>query len=225
MDDLARVSVWAAKHIVVLSGSRQPRVGDSHTITTVCALRCLPVGLNPNSLVVVELRLPQNKPVTRQLGVRLPSHAVHTHASRLTRRPSRLTPHAAPRTTHPAPHTPHPSPRTPQGVRHGQVDTGLGVEVLPVAAGPAADALLVLCALEPVVGRTLMDLMSFEGNQIEVLTPTRTITLHPHDHHSRLPSLFTPSPFSLQPSASSLTLTLALALTLTLTLTLTRWCA
>ena len=51
-----------------LSAARQPRVGDSHTITTVCALRCLPEPLNPETLVVIELKLPQNKPVTRQLG-------------------------------------------------------------------------------------------------------------------------------------------------------------
>ena len=86
-------------------------------------------------------------------------------------------------------------------MRHGQVDTGLGVEVLPVAAGPAADALLVLCALEPVVGRAVMDLMSFEGNQIEVLTLTLTLTLtlHPHIHPS--PSPFNPHPHS-SPSPS-----------------------
>ena len=91
-------------------------------------------------------------------------------------------------------------------MRHGQVDTGLGVEVLPVAAGPAADALLVLCALEPVVGRAVMDLMSFEGNQIEVLTLltlTLTLTLHPHLHPSPSPSPFTlPLPLPLQPSPS-----------------------
>ncbi len=88
-------------------------------------------------------------------------------------------------------------------MRHGQVDTGLGVEVLPVAAGPAADALLVLCALEPVVGRAVMDLMSFEGNQIEVLTLTLTLTLtlHPHIHPSPSPST-SPSPFNPHPHSS-----------------------
>ena len=133
VDDLERVSVWAAKHIVVLGTSRRPRVADSHTITTLCALRCLPDPLAPNSLVVAELKLSQNKPVARQLG------------------------------------------------GHGGSNKGLGgaaakVGVLPVAAGPAVDALLVLCALNPIVGSTVMDLMSFSGNQIEVVA----VKHHPH---------------------------------------------
>jgi hypothetical protein len=95
-------------------------------------------------------------------------------------------------------------------VRHGQVDTGLGVEVLPVAAGPAADALLVLCALQPVVGRAVMDLMSFAGNQIEVLNLALTLTLtlilghHPTLHRHAHPSPPPPCPCTLHPAPCTL---------------------
>lgn len=60
IDDLNRVSVHCARHIVVLGGSRRPRVADSHMLTTVCALRCLPDGrdLKPNTLVVAEVSRP-----------------------------------------------------------------------------------------------------------------------------------------------------------------------
>ena len=71
VDDLGRVSAASARHIIVLGGSEQPRIADSLVITTLCALQCLPECLDdsrsrPN--VVVEVTMPQNVRVARQLG-------------------------------------------------------------------------------------------------------------------------------------------------------------
>jgi hypothetical protein len=118
IDDLMRVSVFSARHVMVLGLSRRPREADSQVITMLCALRCLPVAVGHDCLVVAELRQAQTKSVARQLGAS---------------------------------------------------DDADGAEIVPVAAAQAVDALLVLCALSPVAGRALMHLMSFSGNQLEIV--------------------------------------------------------
>ena len=57
VDDLNKLSLHAAKHVVVLGCGSKPGLADSHTITTCCALRCLPQPLPASTLVVVELTL------------------------------------------------------------------------------------------------------------------------------------------------------------------------
>ena len=117
--DLMRVSVYAAHHVMVLGLSRRPREADSQVITMLCALRCLPISMSPQCLVVAELRQSQAKSVARQLFV-----------------------------------------------SNGEEESA---EVLPVAAAQAVDALLVLCTVAPLAGRALMGLMSFAGDQLEIV--------------------------------------------------------
>ena len=117
--DLMRVSVYAAHHVMVLGLSRRPREADSQVITMLCALRCLPISMSPQCLVVAELRQAQAKSVARQLFVST-----------------------------------------------GDEESA---EVLPVAAAQAVDALLVLCTVSPLAGRALMGLMSFAGDQLEIV--------------------------------------------------------
>lgn len=119
IDDLMRVSVFSASIVTVLGVSRNPREADSQVITMICALRCLPIGLSPDVLIVSELRQAQTKSVARQMGGTGGRNGAHS--------------------------------------------------VLPVAAGQAIDALLVLCALAPTAGEVLMDLLSFSGDQCEVV--------------------------------------------------------
>ena len=67
--DLMRVSVFAAHHVMVLGLSRRPREADSQVITMLCALRCLPISMSPQCLVVAEMRQSQAKSVARQLFI------------------------------------------------------------------------------------------------------------------------------------------------------------
>ena len=92
-----------------------------------CALRCLPISMSPDCLVVAELRQAAAKSVARQLFRGGGSHAA------------------------------------------GDAGDEQGAEVLPVAAGQAIDALLVLCTVSPLAGRALMGLMSFAGDQLEIV--------------------------------------------------------
>jgi hypothetical protein len=66
VDDLERVSITSASHIVCLGSSREPREADSLVISTLCALQCLPK--TPRGDVIVEICLPQNVGVARKLG-------------------------------------------------------------------------------------------------------------------------------------------------------------
>lgn len=66
VDDLERVSVTSARHIVILGQSQDPREADSLIISTLCALQCLPT--RPRADVIVEVALPQNVGVARTLG-------------------------------------------------------------------------------------------------------------------------------------------------------------
>ena len=117
--DLMRVSVFAAHHVMVLGLSRRPREADSQVITMLCALRCLPISMSPQCLVVAEMRQSQAKSVARQLFIST-----------------------------------------------GEEESA---EVLPVAAAQAVDALLVMCTVSPLAGRALMGLMSFAGDQVEIV--------------------------------------------------------
>ena len=53
--------------MVVLGCGAKPGLADSHTITTCCALRCLPQPLPASTLVIVELQLVQNLEIARQV--------------------------------------------------------------------------------------------------------------------------------------------------------------
>ena len=66
VDDLERVSVASARHILLLGASREPRVADSLVLSSLCALQCLPRA--PVADVIVEIALPQNVGVARKLG-------------------------------------------------------------------------------------------------------------------------------------------------------------
>ena len=66
VDDLERVSVSSARHIVLLGASRDSRTADSLVLSALCALQCLPT--KPVAEVIVEVALPQNVGVSRKLG-------------------------------------------------------------------------------------------------------------------------------------------------------------
>ena len=70
VDDLLKVAVYAAERVIVLGGSRRPRVADSQMLTTICALRCLPDArfLTHNTNVIAELKQPQTEPVVMHIG-------------------------------------------------------------------------------------------------------------------------------------------------------------
>ena len=70
MDDLQRISIFAAKHIIVLGASPSPRVADSLALTTLCALKSMPERqtISPSTAVVVDLKLVQNVSVAKQLA-------------------------------------------------------------------------------------------------------------------------------------------------------------
>ena len=59
-----------ARCVIVLGGSRRPNIADSFSITTCCALRCLPPShkLTSGTLVVAELSLKPNAAVVRQIA-------------------------------------------------------------------------------------------------------------------------------------------------------------
>ena len=59
-----------ARCVIVLGGSRRPNIADSFSITTCCALRCLPKThkLTSGTLVVAELSLKPNAAVVRQIA-------------------------------------------------------------------------------------------------------------------------------------------------------------
>ena len=60
----------------MLGCGAKPGLADSHTITTCCALRCLPQPLPASTLVIVELQLVQNLEIARQV---LPMHLPCTY--------------------------------------------------------------------------------------------------------------------------------------------------
>ena len=63
----------------MLGCGAKPGLADSHTITTCCALRCLPQPLPASTLVIVELQLVQNLEIARQvLRMHLPCYHVLT---------------------------------------------------------------------------------------------------------------------------------------------------
>ena len=62
--------------MVVLGCGAKPGLADSHTITTCCALRCLPQPLPASTLVIVELQLVQNLEIARQVAGRAGSSAL-----------------------------------------------------------------------------------------------------------------------------------------------------
>ena len=66
VDDLERVSVSTAQHIVLLGASRDSRTSDSLVLSALCALQCLPT--KPIAEVIVEVALPQNVGVSRKIG-------------------------------------------------------------------------------------------------------------------------------------------------------------
>ena len=73
VDDLERVSIAHARHIIVLGCSREPRVADSQVVATLCAMQCLPqrewqLALKKELIINVSLRM--NAPVVRQLSTR-----------------------------------------------------------------------------------------------------------------------------------------------------------
>ena len=61
---------------MVLGCGAKPGLADSHTITTCCALRCLPQPLPASTLVIVELQLVQNLEIARQVAGRAGSSAL-----------------------------------------------------------------------------------------------------------------------------------------------------
>lgn len=70
VDDLLKVSVYAAERVIVLGASRKPRVADSQMLTTICAIRCLPGArvLKPGAKLIADLKQPQNEPVVIHIG-------------------------------------------------------------------------------------------------------------------------------------------------------------
>ena len=60
----------------MLGCGSKPGLADSHTITTCCALRCLPQPLPASTLVIVELQLVQNLEIARQVAGRAGSSAL-----------------------------------------------------------------------------------------------------------------------------------------------------
>ena len=72
VDDLERVSIGLARHVIVLGGSRDPRIADSKVVAALCALQCLPSlsasGAALEAEVIVEVSKEQNENVCRQLG-------------------------------------------------------------------------------------------------------------------------------------------------------------
>lgn len=62
VDDLQRVSIYAARHILILGTSTKPRVADSLVLTTLCAIKCIPTerAVTAGSAVVVDLHMMQN---------------------------------------------------------------------------------------------------------------------------------------------------------------------
>jgi|TARA_B110001469_G_C9543973_1_gene270039 hypothetical protein len=62
--------------VVVLGCGAKPGLADSHTITTCCALRCLPQPLPASTLVIVELQLVQNLEIARQVAGRVGASAL-----------------------------------------------------------------------------------------------------------------------------------------------------
>ena len=55
----------------MLGCGAKPGLADSHTITTCCALRCLPQPLPASTLVIVELQLVQNLEIAQQVAGRV----------------------------------------------------------------------------------------------------------------------------------------------------------
>ena len=73
VDDLNRVSAFAAQHVLCLGGSGSsatPRSADSVVLTTLCALKCVPgsLGLASQGAVVADLNLLQNVKLAQHLG-------------------------------------------------------------------------------------------------------------------------------------------------------------
>ena len=60
----------------MLGCGAKPGLADSHTITTCCALRCLPQPLPASTLVIVELQLVQNLEIARQVAGRVAASAL-----------------------------------------------------------------------------------------------------------------------------------------------------
>ena len=116
VDDLERVSITAASHIVVLGASREPREADSLVISTLCALQCLPTA--PKGDVIVEISLPENKGVARRLG---------------------------------------------------------GENARTITAKTAIDELIALSMRNATSGRAMMNLMSFDDQQIELVSAAKLV--------------------------------------------------
>jgi hypothetical protein len=115
VDDLCRVSAARSRHVIVLGTSRQPREADSLVISTLCALQCVPGKAKDGMAIVVEVAMPQNVEVARQLG---------------------------------------------------------GPRAHTITAKSAIDELVALSMRSALVGGSLIGLMTFDGDQFEVLDLT-----------------------------------------------------
>ncbi len=61
VDDLQRVSIGSALHVIVLGTSQNPRHADSLVLSTLCAMKCLPDvdAVSPHTPIVLELQIPR----------------------------------------------------------------------------------------------------------------------------------------------------------------------
>jgi hypothetical protein len=145
VDDLERVSVTHARHIIVLGASRDPRKADSLVISTLCSLRCLHF----------------EQPHAYKHGERVAADAADAaSAYSHTNAPVRALEVIL-------------EVSLPQNVRVAERLGGGGART--VTAKTAIDELLAIATLQPSVGHPLIELMTFEGAQIEFVAARRLL--------------------------------------------------
>lgn len=148
LDDLERVAVRAAKHILVLGASRNPRVADSLVISTLCALRCLPLE-QPQAAATHALSTSGDEGEGAADGAA--AAAQHARAAREVEVICEIS--------------------LPQNLL---VARRLGGGLCrTVTAKTAIDELLAICTLTPAVGHPLIELMSAEGSQFSFVDAHR----------------------------------------------------
>ena len=142
IDDLVRVSIASARNVIVLAGSRQPRVADQETIATALALQALPAGLVISGAVIAEINCAETQCMLR------------TIAHRAGNGPERgIGPHSRSVVSFSETHG------------DGYHDAAAG-EVIGIKPSALVDALMIAHALRPSVGQALLELTSAKGSSI-----------------------------------------------------------
>ena len=140
VDDLSKVSLHAARKVVVMGTGHSPSHADSHTLTTLMASAACPRGSSCPAPPPSSPSCSSSRTCTSRASCRARA-AWAVRAGCLARR------------------------LACRGARAGREHSAV-ISLVPLCASRAVDLLAVLCATAPAAGRVLQELMRTQGSEI-----------------------------------------------------------